>query len=286
VLDARHGRVLFHSVNCYSQPWVPTLALWDPFTGERRELPRMPRVPDPYEGSSNFVVLCAAAGCNHLDCSHGPFLVVAVVFGHTSTFARVYSSEDGEWGEATLAPHINQSLGRTDSLDLVPGALAGDAVYFQFHTTDAVVKFDLTTREMVLIHLPDIASHRPISLVTTEDGGLGFAVTKDSMLYLWSRVTGPGKQARWEQSRVIELEKILPATSLKHPPIMLGSVDIIFLYTNDGKIFSVDLKSSQARVMPRELGLPDYVVPFVSFCTPALGAATTDKEPGASASSA
>ncbi|KAG2560955.1 uncharacterized protein LOC120643928 [Panicum virgatum] len=49
VLDARHGRVLFHSVNCYSQPWVPTLALWDPFTGERRELPRMPRVPQVHE---------------------------------------------------------------------------------------------------------------------------------------------------------------------------------------------------------------------------------------------
>ncbi|KAF8713940.1 hypothetical protein HU200_027922 [Digitaria exilis] len=220
VLDARHGRVLFHSVRRGSQPWIPTLTLWDPITGERRELPRL---PDPYGGSSNFAVLCAAAGCNHLDCSHGgPFLVVAVVVDNSMTFARVYSSQDREWGDPTFAAHINESLGRTDHLDLVPGALAGNAVYFQFHTTDAVVKFDLATREMVLIRLPAIASKRPISLVTIEDGDLGFAVTKDSMLYLWSRVAGTGEEARWEQSRVIELKEILPATSLRHPPIMIG----------------------------------------------------------------
>jgi hypothetical protein len=264
----RHGRVLFHSVRIGIEPWDPALSVWDPITDEQLKLPKLPLVPDPHKWS-NFAVLCAATGCNHLDCSHGPFLVVVVAVGPSETFARVYSSEDGEWSEPTLAPHINDSLGHIseypDSLDLMPGALVGDALYFLFHTTDAVLKFDLTTREMVVIHLPV----RPIALITTEDGRLGFARIEEEerTLYLWSRVDCPNEEAGWAQSRVIELETMLPANALSRTHIMIGSVGIIFLYTKDG-VFSVDIESSQARKMPKRLGSPDYVVPFVSFCTP------------------
>ncbi|CAN6212947.1 unnamed protein product [Urochloa humidicola] len=290
LLDARHGRVLFHSLSWGSHPRDPTLYLWNPISGEKLELPKLPLVPDPHKGSSNFAVLCAAAGCNHLDCSHGPFLVVAVVVSLSETFARVYSSEHGEWSNPTFAPHIHDSLVRViegfgptiDSLDLMAGAVVGDAVYFLFHTTDAIVKFDLTTQEMVMIHLPVTTYSRPIALVTTEDGNLGFAGTKERTLHLWSRVAGPGEEARWAQSRVIELQKLLPVNALKRPPIMLGSVGVIFLYTCDGGIYSVELKPSRAREMPERIGIPDYVVPFMSFCTPA----PRDEEPSGSTSSA
>ncbi|CAL5091839.1 unnamed protein product [Urochloa decumbens] len=293
VLDARHGRVLFHSVSWASQPRDPTLYLWNPISGEKLELPKLPLVLDPHRGSSNFAVLCAAAGCNHLDCSHGPFLVVAVVVSRSETFARVYSSEHGEWSDPTFAPHINDSLVKVvegfgeiiDSLDLMPGVLVGDAVYFLLHTMDAVLQFNLTTREMAIIHLPDTIYSRPIALLATEDGNLGFAGTKERTLHLWSRVAGPGEET-WSQSRVIELEKLLPVNAIKRTPIMLGSVGVIFLYTCDGGIYSVDLKSSKAREMPDRIGVPDYVVPFMSFCTPALGAAPTDEEPSGSTSSA
>ncbi|XP_039793077.1 uncharacterized protein LOC120659081 [Panicum virgatum] len=84
VLDACHGRVLFHNVLHWTdETWDPTLYVWDPITDKKLELPRLPRVPDPYESSRNFAVLCAATGCNHLDCSHGPFLVVVVVVGRS-----------------------------------------------------------------------------------------------------------------------------------------------------------------------------------------------------------
>jgi hypothetical protein len=268
VLDARHGRVLFHNVRWGNEPWDPTLSLWDPITGEQLELPKLPLVPDPHIGSSNFVVLCSAAGCNHLDCSHGPFLVVGVVVRESDAFARVYSSEDKEWSEPTFALHINDSLGYTDSLDLMPGVLAGDAVYFVFHTTDAVVKFDLIAREMEIIHLPVTTYSRPIALITSEDGRLGFAGTKERTLHLWSMMAGPSEEPKWTLSRVIELETLLPVDALESRPIMLGSVGVIFLYTSDGEIYSVDLKSNQATKMPQELGLPDYVVPFTSFFTP------------------
>jgi len=268
VLDARHGHVHFHNIRRVDEPWDPTLYVWDPITGEKMELPRLPWVPDPNLWLSNFAVLCAATGWNHLDCCNGPFIVVFVVVGRnrSETFARVYSSEVGQWGEPTLAPHINDSLGCIDNLDLMPGAIVGDALHFVFHTTDAVLKFDLATREMAMIHLPDTTYSRPIALIATEDGCLGFAGTKERALHLWSRVAGPGGEAGWAQSRVIELDTILPANAISRTPIMLGSVGVIFLYTNTGDIFSVDLKSSQqARKMPEKLlGLPD------SSCASAL----------------
>nr|TKW30207.1 hypothetical protein SEVIR_2G020500v2 [Setaria viridis] len=282
VLDARHGRVLFHNVRHAREWWDPTLSLWYPISGEQLELPKLPRVPDPHECSSGFAVLCAAAGCNHLDCSHGPFLVVVVAVGLSEVFARVYSSEVGEWSEPTFAPHINDSLRHPDSLYLMPGVLAGDTICFLLDTANAVVKFDLKTREMEWIHLPVTSySSWPIALITAEDGSLGFARTKGRTLHLWSMVAGPSEEARWAQSRVIELETLFPVNALKCTPIMLRSVGIIyFLCTNDRGIYSVDLNSSQS------FGHPNYAVPFVSFCTPALGAASTDEAPRDSSSSA
>jgi hypothetical protein len=95
----------------------------------------------------------------------------------------------------TFAPHINDSLGHIDSLDLMPGAIVGDALYFLFHTTDAVLKFDMATREMAMIHPPDTTYSRPIALIAIEDCCLGFTGTKERTLHLWSRVAGSSGEA-------------------------------------------------------------------------------------------
>lgn len=95
----------------------------------------------------------------------------------------------------TFSPYINDSLGRIDCLDLMPGVIVGDALYFLFHMTDAVLKFDLATREMAMIHPPDTTYSCPIALIATEDGCLGFAGTKEGTFHLWSRVAGPSGEA-------------------------------------------------------------------------------------------
>ncbi|PAN09306.1 hypothetical protein PAHAL_2G013200 [Panicum hallii] len=66
-LNARHGCVLLTTT-----PWEPNLEVWDPVTGELRELPR-PNLPYSLF-RWNAAVVCAAHGeCDHLDCRGGPF---------------------------------------------------------------------------------------------------------------------------------------------------------------------------------------------------------------------
>ena len=69
---------------------------------------------------------------------------------------------------------------------------------------------------------------------------MGLAGAEDSRVYLWSREAGPNEEAGWAQSRVIELEMLLPVDDLSDSPIVVGFADgvgIILLWTTDG--FSV-----------------------------------------------
>ncbi|KAL6594621.1 hypothetical protein ACP70R_048359 [Stipagrostis hirtigluma subsp. patula] len=69
VVDCRHGRVLLE--NRITLDYL----VWDPTTGEEWVIP-----DDADFSYSNYsaTVVCAAAGCDHLDCHGGPFLVVLV----------------------------------------------------------------------------------------------------------------------------------------------------------------------------------------------------------------
>ncbi|CAL4900150.1 unnamed protein product [Urochloa decumbens] len=271
MLDAHHGRALFHSLPWGLEPWDNELVVWDPVVGKRFTLPKLPWEPNPYERTWNAVVLCAATaaardggGCNHLDCRRGPFLVVFVLTGHEETFARVYSSEDNAWSEPTYAPRMD------DYLELAPTVLVGNALYFMFHRTARVLKCDVATQEMTLIDLPPTTYPHHIVLTTTEDGDLGFAGADEFRLYLWSREYGPDGNVRWTQSRIIELNTLLPVDALSTSPDVLGfadGVDVIFIGADDG-LYSIDLKSSQVRKVCTQYGFPDFVVPYTSFCAP------------------
>jgi hypothetical protein len=146
VLDCRHGRVLvqvFHG---------SILGLvWDPVTGDRPK-------PDMDWYIYSAVVLCAADGCDHLDCHGGPFRVV-VFAGRASNaqnvvdgmLASVYSSETGSWS-------VPVCHGKTcDFFAQRRHALVGEAVYFTARPDSAIVKYDLSKDRLSMFD-PPIAS--------------------------------------------------------------------------------------------------------------------------------
>ncbi|CAL5091847.1 unnamed protein product [Urochloa decumbens] len=238
-LDSRHGRVLLHTLPYGAMH--NRMVVWDPIADEQVELPKMPQDPYPYHWGWNAALLCATCGGDDLGCHHTPFIVVFVGSMPTMMFARVYLSEAAAWSEITTG-----WLFAHDCLMRMPSALAGNMLYFQ-SSGSMILKYDVTTRKISKIHLPDtVDDPENVALTVSEGGGLGFTEAVGSRLYLWSRNAGPDKDAGWTQSRVIELDRLFSIEALSTTPEVLGfaadGVGVIFLQTNDG-IFTVDPKS-------------------------------------------
>ncbi|OEL38162.1 hypothetical protein BAE44_0000819 [Dichanthelium oligosanthes] len=123
------------------------LIVLDPVTDDLRRLPilRFPLF------ACSAVVLCATAGCDHLDCRGGRFLLVGAatdVLGERCTSTIAYSSEQGAWSEPITMQHHN---------DCILGghhALVGNAGYFNFQLNTRILEYDLGRREMSIIDLP------------------------------------------------------------------------------------------------------------------------------------
>ncbi|XP_039793218.1 uncharacterized protein LOC120659223 [Panicum virgatum] len=273
-IDARHGRVLLHSVSWKlgENPLKNPFVVWDPIAGERRELPLLPWSSNPY--SWNAAVLCASTGaCNHLDCRHGPFLVVLVGTDQEGMFACVYSSEAAAWSERTSAHYPGHEI------ILMPSALVGNALYFMFWYSESILKYDLGTHEMTVIPVPVECSFRRVVLMTRDDGELGLAYMENLRLYLWSMVECPDDEenVEWAERKVIELRTLLPDEALSADSLdVAGFADgasVIFVRT-DGGLFTIDLESYR---VTRVCGEGWYYgnFPYVGFCTPALEAAST-----------
>ncbi|CAN6231919.1 unnamed protein product, partial [Urochloa humidicola] len=169
-------------------------------------------------------------------------------------------------------------------------ALVGNALYFNFELNTKVLEYDLGRQELSIINLPSEFHGWDIFLMEAEDGRLGFATIQESKLSVWSRESGLDGYAGWAQQRVIELDKLQPVLDCDLPvqPCVFAvadSVNVIFVWTDDG-IFTIDLKSSQFKRIKESIS--DFgVVPYMSFCTPALSVASTgDERPRADASSA
>ncbi|TVU07451.1 hypothetical protein EJB05_47508, partial [Eragrostis curvula] len=274
VIDVRHGRVLLTPCDIRG-PWMNVLVVWDPITDEQRELPLLPSSWDlvPSSVGWNASVLCASNGnCDHLDCNHGAFLVVLVITVSDLIYVYTYSSDAGTWSK----PATTQGLadGPIDWHWRPNNAVVGNALYVQFRYSKSFLKFDLATRGMSMIHPPTSRHYEHTILVATESDGLGFANVKNDKLYLWLGNASPEGHVGWTQSRVIDFKTLLPSSAYSKYDVagFAHGVAIIFMRVND-EIYTFDLNSCKARYVCKDNGRMNDMFPYISFYTPALGAA-------------
>ncbi|TVU40695.1 hypothetical protein EJB05_14165, partial [Eragrostis curvula] len=254
-LDCRHGRVLIHTL----EP-VGGLVVWDPITGDQKQVP-LPEDPHAY---CTGAVLCAVAGCDHLACCGGPFLVVFVGSeddGEDRTWASVYSSETGVWSASA-------NLGIDSYVEMRPSNLTRDALYFILELGKSILKFDLGEQTLSVINPPQVYEQRNI-VMTSEDGELGFAGMKGKNLQLWSWEDGDADIAGWMLRRVIELDGLIPIRNESVLPDVIGFVEgthTIFISTDAG-VFTLNLKSRKVKKVGEE-GSYVAVLPYTSFYAP------------------
>ncbi|CAL5077856.1 unnamed protein product [Urochloa decumbens] len=298
VLDALHGRVLVLDAAELYETMEMSLIVWDPVTDDQQSLP-IPQLP-PF--SWNAALLCVTAGCDHLDCRGGPFPVLQATtvvtdnLGESRACAHIYSSEQGAWSERiTVVQHHNGCNGIARR---VHGALVGNAICFNYEMSTKILEYDLGRQELSTTDLPSAFHGWQIVLMEADDGVLGFAIVKGSKLCLWAREAGVDRNVGWAQRKVIELDKLLPVPdynrsapldvyTIATAPFVVAvadGIDVIFLWTDDG-LFSIHLKSSRVEKIGEfisDLG----IVPYMSFCTPALDmVSTADEGPRVDASS-
>ncbi|CAN6300259.1 unnamed protein product, partial [Urochloa humidicola] len=266
-LDSRHGRVLLMD---HAGMWLAKLVVWDPITEEEQEVAPLPRHARRAHSASVAVLCAGAAGggsCDHLDCHRNPFLVVFVGIDSEGMFSCVYSSEDGIWRSG---PTVAAQQPR-DCVEMSSSAFAGNALYFVFVMGTKILKYDLSTRELSVIHLPPGSDgvYGELVLMTMEDNNrLGFARREGYTLNLWSLEADPNGAMRWTPSRVIEHETLLPVDALSIPPYVVAFAEgMIFMKTCDG-LFSIDLKSCRSKkVLCEDYGV-QKVFPYRSFYAP------------------
>ncbi|KAF8783609.1 hypothetical protein HU200_000462 [Digitaria exilis] len=242
------------------------LMVWDPITDHRQELP--PIRPRPLYSYKAAIVCTSIATCDHLGCHRGgPFLVVYIGVGYDgASFSCVYSSDAASWSEPVFV-----QLPLVNCINLVQSVLVGKTLYFTFHKNNQVLQYDLELWQVVsVIKLPPYTNFRRVVLTNTEDGGLGFATTIEHKLYLWSRKDGSkGDVAGWIQTRVINLEGLLPITDrtlFAHVVGYADGVDVIFFRIGD-VFFTIDLRTCKVKEVCK--GTRIYgIIPYTGFCTP------------------
>uniref|UniRef100_A0A0E0AFA4 Uncharacterized protein n=1 Tax=Oryza glumipatula TaxID=40148 RepID=A0A0E0AFA4_9ORYZ len=247
-LDCRHGRVLSHLFNPME------LMVWDPITGDQH---RFPLPPHPHAYCTG-AVLCAASDRHHLDCHQGPFLVVFVGTGrHDHSWACVYSSETGEWSS-------HASIVLDSYVEMLPSVLAENTLYFYCEYGTKILGYDIGKHELSEIDPP--LGHDDGILIESEYGGLGFATVEACGLVLWSQYVCYDGIEEWEQSRIIELDMLIP--NFFYSGGLVGfaeGTDIIFMLT-DVDLFAIELKSGQVKKVGESR--PYYaVIPYMSFYT-------------------
>ncbi|KAF8772922.1 hypothetical protein HU200_005320 [Digitaria exilis] len=184
VLECRHGRVLLQSFERHASS---NLLVWDPITGVQHQVP----VHMTYF-CHTAAVLCGVAGCDHLNCHGGPFLVVSICIPYEEEeeqavdfiSACVYSSETGAW---TSSPSIQFDA----YIEERPSLLARDALYFTLRQGRRILKYDLVGQGLLVIDAPDMFDGIEGIVVAAEDGGLGLAGLVYGDLHLWSWQAGP-----------------------------------------------------------------------------------------------
>ncbi|GJN10456.1 hypothetical protein PR202_ga28551 [Eleusine coracana subsp. coracana] len=273
VADARHGRVLLHSIP-HGQGWGnKSFAIWDPIKDQTTQLPEFEQPYVGYEDSSVAAVLCANSNngsCDHLHCQHGPFRIVFIGTLSNGMFIYTYSSEDGAWNQhiSSLRPHGGFNI-------LAPNLLLGNSLHFVFgNSSDTkILKYDLASRDMSVIPTPPTCFHESQScvvLMATEEDELGCGRTVGRSVHLWSSrhqqaTLDEADAGGWELVRVMDDE--LPRTVL--PASLVGFTNngvnrYLFIRTTDG-IFAYDLKSQKTRTICKDNGIIFNAFPYMSF---------------------
>ncbi|KAF8731396.1 hypothetical protein HU200_016456 [Digitaria exilis] len=280
--DSRHGRVLLRSYHLGNLS--STIVVWDPITDHRLELPK----PPPFSSEiRTMAILCAAVGCDHLDCHGGPFLVVLMGTKGDKVFSYVYSSEAGTWSnKPTTSTWLHGEWVR-DKVNWRRSEL-----YFVSPNNKRIIEYDLDTREISVIDLPAFNSvcknstlcPALVQLTTMEDGRLEFTRVENFKLSLWSREV---EDAGWVLSKVIDLGTcsspgVLPGHWQHFCPYLIGSAEgagVVFLLVK-GELFTVDLRSKQITKVYGDLyPCIALVVPYLNFYTPVLRAPSTQNGP-------
>jgi hypothetical protein len=158
-----------------------------------------------------------------------------------------------------------------DHFDSAPSVLLGNTLHFLVRDSISIIKFDLITQAISVVDLPYTLRYQNIVLITTEDGRLGLAATGSKyQLYLWSSEAGSNRDARFVLTRVIDLEKLLPAAALGVlSPHVSGFADgaggVLFMWTFH-VLYSIGMKSEKIKRVPGCYTF--HVVPYLSFLTP------------------
>ncbi|CAL5079609.1 unnamed protein product [Urochloa decumbens] len=173
------------------------------------------------------------------------FLVVSVCSNCEHISLQIYSSETGSWSE--------------------PANVAAASEYKVDDEPAAASEYD----ECLTV------------LMATEDSGMRVARSKGAQLTLWSMETSPsGDDVGWVIIRVIELDKLLHVSASSMSSNLVGfaaGTSVLFVDTGD-ELFTLDVESDQVKmVLKGKSGIS--VVPYMTFCIPALGSVTTDEGP-------
>ncbi|TVU13279.1 hypothetical protein EJB05_40816, partial [Eragrostis curvula] len=183
-MDALHGRILFCDLESSRGPleWTE-FVVWSPVPSDVQRLPALPL----RRYSWSAALLCATAGCDHLDCSSGAFAVAFVgtdsIEGLTSAY--VYTSEQHEWSmPISIEDRSVEGIKR-------PSARVGNTVYFICQKSTKLLAYELCKQELSVISTPSTCRDYSFTAFTTEDEGrFWFASAESSKLFTWSREAG------------------------------------------------------------------------------------------------
>jgi hypothetical protein len=263
-LDCRHGRVLFLASN-------ELLIIWEPMTGDLRRVPT-PAAFDYIYFMPNAALVCTASGCDHRACTGGPFQIVFVfsksnggpmiIESETVAELCVCSSETQAWDEELTTIYIDSIVTTKRSI------LVGRTLYFPFNL-GYILEYDLCGRDLVVIQIPDLLLAEfkgNLMLMPVQGSGVGIAGIKESTLSVWSRDASGHGDVVWEQSRVIDLDPLLPAADDMELLGFAEQANVIFLGTCNG-IFTIKLNSELVSKVC-EKGDSEMLLPFISFYTP------------------
>ncbi|XP_051205856.1 uncharacterized protein [Lolium perenne] len=261
VLDSRHGLVLLSKLGSSGEPL--SLLVWDPVGGCNWDFP-YPEFAEWASVLDSAAVLCAADGCNHVDCHGGPFKVVYVGTNEDDGIARacVYSSDVCAWSPLTSCEHPEFPL---EVVGTAPKALVGNALYFSCEPSTIILQYNLTTQELATVTRPQMYDwlHDKYILIAMEDGVLGCASLQKSRLDLWSGEASNDGSLTWALRRVVEIESEL----LSYSTTVINFADAagVFFASSQCGVFTIELKSGRVKKVS---GNRDHVIPYTSFYTP------------------